>query len=275
MRNDTVTLELAGIQVTAAIEITESFPSPHTGRQLERLQVRFMVDGEATNDQIVRALEASQEVTLLRDTGQRVSFKPGKNSWSYTEGITRYRHDVELTEQEDLQPTAVVLDQLEITAYAYEERIEADGDLAIDLKTRLDSQQHAALQAMILRRQADYPSYFPVLRKGLQDTPRTMRFGTCTWSAHDGEFKHNLILVEQAYDQHQSDPIVPLGYPQAWRAREMTAKTSAVVTELLRVLQAKGVLDADEVDQLTATAMQQAQDLALEFYRMDDIDTGL
>lgn len=139
MRNDTVTLELAGIQVTATIDNAESFPSPHTGRQLERLQVRFAVDGEATNDQIIKALEANQEVTLLQDAGQRVSFKPDKNSWSYTEGIARYRHDLELTEQEDLQPTAVVLGQLEITPYVYEERIEADGDLGIDLKTRLDS----------------------------------------------------------------------------------------------------------------------------------------
>jgi hypothetical protein len=151
------------------------------------------------------------------------SFKPGKNSWSYTEGITRYLHDVELTEQEDLQPTAVMLDQLEITPYAYEERIEADGDLVIDLKTRLASPQHATLQAMILRCRAD-ASYFPVLRKGLQDTPRTTRFGKCTWSAHDGEFKHNLILVEQVYDQRESDPIVPLDYPRVgeavrWRPR--------------------------------------------------------
>lgn len=212
-------------------------------------------------------------MTLLRDTGQRASFRPAKHSWSYTGGTARYLHDVELTEQEALQPTAVVLDQLEITPYAYQERVEDGGGMVIDLKTRLAGPQHAELQAMILRRRAD-ASYFPVLRKGLQGTPRTMRFGICTWSAHDGEFKDNLILVEQAYDQHQSDPIVPLDYPQGLRGREMTAKTAAVVTELLRVLQAKGVLDAAEVDQLNATAVQQAQELALEFCRMDDVDTG-
>jgi hypothetical protein len=276
MRNDDrVTLELAGIQVAAAIEGAELFPSPYTGRELRRLQVSFVIDDEATNNRIVEALEARQEVTLPDGTGQRTSFEPGKTSWSYTDGITRYHHQVELTEQEHLQPTAVVLDQLEITPYAYEECIDDDGVLRIDLKTRVASPTHATLQAMITRCAAGDPSYFPVVRKGLQDMPRTMRLGICTWSAHDGEFKHNLVLVEQTADQHEPDPFVPLDYPEGRRGREMAAKTSALVTELLRALEAKGVLNADEVRQLTAAAKQQAQELALEFSRMDDIDTGL
>jgi hypothetical protein len=271
MRNDMVTLELAGIQVAATIEEVGSFPSPHTGRELRRLQVSFTIDDEATNNRIVEALEAHQEVALPNGTGQRISFTPGESSWSYTDDITRYHHQVELTEREDLQPTAVVLDEFEIIPYAYEESIEGDGALVIDLKTRMVSTAHTALQAMITRRSADHPSYFPVVRKGLQDTPRIMRFGRrCTWSAHDGEFKHNLVLVEQAYDQGGPEPFLPEDYPAGRRGREMAAKTSALVTELLRVLEAKGVLDTDEVRQLTAAAKQQPQELALEFSRMDD-----
>jgi hypothetical protein len=275
MRNDMVRLELAGIQVAATMEEVGSFPSPHTGRELRRLQVSFVIDDEATNNRIVEALEAHQEVTLPNGTGQRTSFTPGESSWSYTDGITRYHHQVELTEREHLQPTAVVLDEFEITPYAYEESIE-DDRLVIGLKTRMVDPAHTALQAMITRRSADYPSYFPVVRKGLQDTPRTMRFGgRFTWSAHDGEFKHHLVLVEQAVDQGEPEPFLPVDYPEGRRGREMAAKTSALVTELLRVLEAKGTLDADEVRQLTAAAEQHAQDLAWEFFQMDDIDTGL
>jgi hypothetical protein len=273
MRNDdTVTLELVGVHVAATVEEAESFPSPHTGRELRRFQVSFVVDDEATNTRVVEALEAQQAVTLHDGAGQGSSFTPSKNSWSFTDGVTRYYHQVELTEQEHLQPTAVVVDGVELAPYAYEETIEHDGAMVIDLKARVVDPAHTELQALITRHSADYPSYFPVVRKGLQDTPRTMRWGKCTWSAHGGVFKHNLILVEDAYDQGR-EPILPLDYPEGRRAREMAAKTSALVTELLRVLEAKGALDADEVRQLTAAAERQVQGLAQEFFRMDDIDT--
>jgi hypothetical protein len=274
MRNDTVTLELAGIQVPAAIEHADSLASPHTGRELRWLQVEFVIDDEATNDRIVEALQPDQEVVLVDEAGQRTPFTPGKTSWSYTDGVIRYHHQVELTEQEHLQPTAVAFDQLEITPYAYEERIDHDGRLVIDLKTRTTGAVHATLQAVLKRRRADYPSYFPVVRKGVEDTLRTMRFGKCTWSAHDGEFKHNLVLVEQPDDQHEPEPFL-LNYPEGPRGRGMAAKALALVTELLEVLEAKGVLDADEVRQLTAAADEQMQALELELFRMDDIDAGI
>jgi hypothetical protein len=272
--NDTVTLELAGGQVAATVEEAESFPSPHTGRELRRFQVSFVVDDDATNTRVVEALEAQQAVTLHDGAGQGSSFTPSKNSWSFTEGVTRYYHQVQLTEQEHLRPTAVVVDGVELAPYAYEETIDHDGAMVVNLKARVADPAHTELQALITRHSADYPSYFPVVRNGLQDTPRTMRWGKCTWSAHDGVFKHNLILVEDVHDQGR-EPILPLDYPEGHRAREMAAKTSALVTELLRVLEAKGALDADEVHQLTAAAERQVQGLAQEFYRMDDIDTGV
>jgi hypothetical protein len=274
MHHSMVTLELAGIRVPAAVEQTDSLASPHTGRQLRRLQVGFVIDDEATNDRIVEALQPGREVVLVDAAGQRTPCTPGKNSWSYTDGITRYHHQVELTEQEHLQPTAVVLDQLKITPYAYEERIDHDGALVIDLKTRATGAVHATLQAELTRRRADYPSYFPVVRKGLQDTPRMMRFGRCTWSAHDGGFKHNLVLVEQLHDQQEPEPFL-LDYPEGPRGRGMAVKALAVVTELLEVLEAKGVLDADEVRQLTVAADERMQALGLELFRMNDIDVGI
>jgi hypothetical protein len=274
MRNDEmVTLELAGIQVAATVQQAKSFPSPHTGRELRRFQANFVVDDEATNPRVVEALEAQQAVTLHDGASQGASFAPSKNSWSFTDGVTRYHHQVELTEEEHLQPTAVVVDGVELTPYAYEETIEHDGAIMIDLKARVVDPAHTELQALITRHSADYPSYFLVLRKGLQDTPRAMRFGKCTWSAHDREFKHNLFLVEDAYDRDEPEPLLPLDYPEGRRGREMAAKALTLVTELLRVLEAKGAIDPDEVRQLTAAAERQVQGLSRELSRMDDIDT--
>jgi hypothetical protein len=102
-----------------------------------------------------------------------------------------------------------------------------------------------------------------------------MRFGKCTWSAHDGEFKNNIILVEDAYDRSKPEPLVGWNYPEALRTREMAARTSALVTELLRVLEARGALNADEVRQLSASAERHSQELKPEFYRMDNIDSGV
>jgi hypothetical protein len=278
MDNYRVALELGGIQLPATIEQAETFQSPHTGRDLRRLRVRFGIEDETTNDRVVDALQAHQEVTLPTGPGQRTAFEAGKHSWSYSSGITShtsYDHQVELTEQEQLQPSAVALDQIEITPYAYKERFDDDTGIVIDLKTRVDSTTHAMLQAMILQDES-YPSYFPVVRKGLQETPRMMRFGKCTWSAHDPEFKHNLVLVEQALDERGPDPFaLLLNYPEELRTRQVVAKAHAFIMELLRVLQAKGVLDPDDVQQLTAAAEQHRKELAHEFFRMDDIDTEL
>jgi hypothetical protein len=150
----------------------------------------------------------------------------------------RYHHQVELAEEEHLQPNAVMVDGVELVPYAYEERAE-HGAIVIDLKARMADPARTELQALITRHSEDYPSYFPVLRRGLQETPRTMRFGKCTWSAHDGEFKNNIILVEDAYDRSEPEPLVGWNYPEALRTREMAARTSALVTELLRVLEAR------------------------------------
>jgi hypothetical protein len=94
MRNDNmVTLELAGIQVTAAIEEAESFPSPHTGRELRRLQVSFVIDDEATNARIVETLQAHQEVVLLAGPGSvppsRRARTPGPSPTASTATTTR------------------------------------------------------------------------------------------------------------------------------------------------------------------------------------------
>jgi hypothetical protein len=231
MENYTVTLELGGIQVPATIEQAETFQSPHTGRDLRRLRVRFVIEDEATHDRVVDALQAHQAVTLPIGAGQRTAFEPGKHSWSYGNGITSltsYDHQVELTEREQLQPSAVAFDQIEITPYAYEERLDDDTGIVIDLKTRVDSATHAMLQAMILQDAESYPSYFPVVRRGLQETPRMMRFGKCTWSAHEGEFKHHLVLVEQVLDERGPHPFaLLLNYPEELRTRQMAAKAGS------------------------------------------------
>jgi hypothetical protein len=75
-----------------------------------------------------------------------------------------YDHQVELTEQEQLQPSAVAIDQIEITPYADEERFDDDTGIVIDLKTRVGSTTHATLQAIILQ---DAESYPQLLRVGL------------------------------------------------------------------------------------------------------------
>jgi hypothetical protein len=237
-----------------------------------------VIDDEATNDRVVDALQGHLDVTLPTGAGQRTACEPGKHSWSYSSGITShtsYDHQVELTEQEQLQPSAVALDQIEITPYAYEERFDDDTGIVIDLKTRVDGTAHAMLQAMILQDAESYPSYFfPVVRKGLQETPRMMRFGKCTWSAHNSEFKHN--LVEQVLDERGPDPFaLLLNYPEERRTRQVAGKAHAFVTELLRVLEAKVVLNPGDVQQLNAAAEQHRKELAFEFFRMDDIVTEL
>jgi hypothetical protein len=52
-------------------------------------------------------------------------------------------------------------------------------------------------------------------------------------------------------------------------------KAHAFAMELLRVLQAKGVLGPDDVQRLTAGADQHRKELAHEFFRIDDIDSEL
>jgi hypothetical protein len=92
------------------------------------------------------------------------------------------------------------------------------------------------------------PDYLQVVRKGIQDEPRTMRFGPCLWSPHGDNFRIGLRLIDKKYDE--KDRSHGFNEPRESNVTARTIRTSMELRGLLDLLIAKGVLSQADVDQI-------------------------
>ena len=76
--------------------------------------------------------------------------------------------------------------------YSYQEEFNASGSLTIETYLKLSETEMRNFRAL--------PLYFPVVRVGINETPRDMRLGQVLWSEHEDNYKLKIFLVDQARD---------------------------------------------------------------------------
>jgi hypothetical protein len=241
-------IQIGDYKINADIRDREIFPSKHTGANLIRQTITFSVQGSAQNESILELLKESKKsgVTSLSPAGDTVTWKIGNTKWSYTDGrpdaYTAYWHTWELEEKENLSIERLVIDDIEYSPYSYNE--EFDGDtLVINSRVKLSIQDTVAL-----RTQMKDKDYFSVIRRGINDEPRAMRFGRCLWSQQGDEIKYELILVDKAYDAEHRP--LEINEPALSNIKFMLAETSTAFAELLSVLKEKEVLTDTEGERI-------------------------
>lgn len=157
------------------------------------------------------------------------------------------------------------LGKLKFQPYSYDERFEGDA-LIIKAKVLLSESQYTELKELMRRE-----TYFEVVRHGISDEPREMRFGLTLWSKHKENIKHELLLVDKSYDKARERRRGLFG-PESYRMQNMIAEYAEILEELLTALINKGILRAKEIDDIRADALRRAWDRKREFYRVKDID---
>jgi hypothetical protein len=261
---DVVTLAIGGQSVRAQIEDESSTTSVQTGRPVRTLRVNFDVQGEAPNDAIVEDLKGGNRITV--DDGTTTArFELMNNSWSYSSSYTIYHHAVELRDIEHVRPASVELLGVDFIPYQYEERVDRGG-ISIDMKVRVTKTENELLERQIWDR-----DYFSVIRHGIEDRPREMRFGKCVWSEDGEHIKQHLFLVEKVRDETPSE-VRGWFEPESRRTRRMTAETREMLEALLALLAERNVLSNQDIEEIRERANAGLPRRVRQLFRADDID---
>jgi hypothetical protein len=188
--------DIGAHRISADVIDRSSELSPHTGHALVTLRVQFTMVGEQESDQVLDELQ--REVTIEGDDGKEYDL--ALRSHSVTPGSALTTFEVELREHERLEPTAAIVRDIRLTPSKFKESTN-DGALVIELSADVPTEQVEQIEALF-----DEPRrYLPVVREGVSDDVKSMRFGKCVWQALPAGRRHAIVLVEQSYDEAGSD----------------------------------------------------------------------
>jgi len=260
-------LDFNGTKVNVNISEEKSVVSEHTGASLSALEVRTTARGQTANDGFLSLINQAKVdgVTSVDENGTvQKRWKIGNSSWSYREGEPIYRHTLELVEVEELNLSSLTLGNMTVQPYEYEESFK-DGALSIEAKAVLTESQHAQLKAMQKSR-----DLFPVIRHGINEAPRQMRFGLCYWSQQNAEYKHQLFLVEES-EEKKPDRLAS-AFQWMRPLRNQVADNTATIDSLLTTLINKNILTEDEVANIRKEVSEHSWDVWYEFFRVEDVD---
>jgi len=254
-----------GMKVAYPAENETTFTSGHTGDTLKRTRLHVAAPDLKTHEQLTSAIRKGIVNSVDEQGNVLRKWKIGNNSHSYTatEANPVYYHKIELEELEALNIEALILDELTLTPYYYEEII-SDG-LEIKAKVLISEEQYAELKKLMLRQ-----GYFPVIRKGISEQSKEMRFGLTHWSKHDNGIKHEIRLVERTYDEANKGARTL--FDDVFVMEEIVAEHMEYFKNLLDILVTKGVLSSEEVDHITKPSADKLFDNRRAYFRDADID---
>jgi len=254
--------KLGPVELDANVEDSGTVVSEHSGKSLPHIQINFSARPESV-DLIKRSL-AGHQLESIEVGGALAKWSVETWSESYTGDPWRSDHKfrAELRLQEELAVTELIVDDLSFRPYSYEETTGRDG-LEVTARVKLSGPEAAAL-----RKLRSESKSMRVIRRGISDTPRQMRFGRLMWSGDDTEYKFNIALFDEGTVMNSllNDPIIT--YPGSTSVR-----TQSKLGKLIEVLKSKGLLDDTELSAVN-TATPTEEDW-YAFDRVDDLDTHL
>lgn len=252
------------ISIRIAEETTET--SPHTGKELRRIRAECAISHQQ-KEQLRAALKKDVNVTLCDHEGRELGTYSAKlGSFVHRQAASLGQGTIELSEVEILHPSSLVIGDLEVEPVEFEETAD-DGSLCI--AARFDPDLDGAHYLFELPHES---TYFPVVRHGLSDDVKSMRFGKCIWSQAGEAVKHRVTLVEETYDQGVSKPGLLSDYPEANNVQDMLADQIEILAQLIERLQAKGILLEEEVEAVRTVARKAHLRRLADFYKVRDVD---
>jgi len=183
----------------------KKFISKHTGRELLEISFRCDMQGIDERDWLLRILN-SKEIMVMLTSGEKPNrFIQGEASYNYSttypDEPTIYTHNVSLREKEIIDVKIIKIDDLVLEPYVYEEEESSDTQIEIEFKVVVNKRQREKLIQMLYSEK----EYFNVIREGIDDNPREMRFGLPEWSRikNKNEYKYRLILIDYNPNEKQ------------------------------------------------------------------------
>lgn len=263
-------LDFDGREVRVDVEDESTVRSRHTGTELRRVYVSVDTLDQKSHERLPGIIEKAIDNGINSTDGHGNvlnKWKIGNFQHSYIGRgpETEYHHHIELEEMEELKVESLVLDELQFFPYSYHEEFSGD-DLIIEAKVLLSESQYTMLKELMKKK-----GYFPVVRHGISDETREMRFGVSLWSRHDDGIKHTLHLVEKSYDE-DGELRRGIFQPEMSIMQDFIACHDEIIQEMLTSLIRKGILESEEADALRKRASERVCDKKRDFYSVEDID---
>jgi hypothetical protein len=249
----------------------EPASSSHTNKTLRTGAISFQISSpwlqEAVLNEIQSAREPGHPILAVNDSAE-TRFTVEESSYSVRGDVSSWRHEIRVREWENLRAAELLISGLRLEPYEYEEHVD-DGAITISCKVQTDDQVGGQLVERI--RKSRGGDYFEVVRRGLEDAPRTMRFGHCQWSSDGHNFKYDFVLVEKAIDD-RPERLPRLFDPELGNTVRGTARTSTLVDLLIGELISRGYLSQEQSQTMRKRAQDEDWDQLWALYRTKDID---
>lgn len=259
----TFELELEDLRLPVRVERTGSTRSPHTGHSLLEIHAAATTTDPNLHPRLTGLLrDASHHPVRLAERWNGVG--RWHLSWnSYAEAAGEHTYRLILQEEEELRLESLVVDGVELHPYEYRERFSGD-ELTIWAKVVERKTDVFRLRTLLRTRHA-----FPVVRRGIRDEPRPMRFGVAEWSEHEGQIKFRLVLVDEGAD--------PAEHPELVRIEEQNARSALgyymnFVERLAELMERSGVASAEQIEAARDAARDEPWGTRREFWRVPDVD---
>lgn len=220
--------EIGEIKVETRITDRTVFKSKHTGNDLEKIEIEYSVRRRTSIPDEVKS-----------DDGKM--WKVGNSRHSYTEGVPVYNYALELEEQEKLDIDKLILDDIELEPYLFEEEAKKDG-LLITARVKVIRDTWNKIIEITNRENI----YFPVIRQGISTEPVEMRFGKIIYSENEEEVKFRIILVEKVED----DKRLGIFQPELPNMKTKIIQNLYGFEELVQILKEKDMLSEEDIHRL-------------------------
>jgi len=249
--------------------------SNSTDKEIEKINFNINFMGKQLKDNFLNVLKSKYKdnVYSLDEVGKIIKkYKVSNHTCSYTGNIinenTVFNFSVDLEEIEKLKIASLIISGKEFYPYEYSENFD-DGFLMIFAKVKLSSDQ---IKKMLIEKIKKDDKYFPVIRKGINDKEKLMRFGTVFWSKNNDDYKYDIVLVEKKCDEIGMFKDKDNFWIKNSNLEHLVAYNNNYLDELIKLLINKKILSEKEVEIIKNKSKEKELEKVIDLYKVDDID---
>ncbi|MBX7174389.1 MAG: hypothetical protein K1X72_25680 [Pyrinomonadaceae bacterium] len=237
------------------------FMSEHTNKSLRWMEVSFQVSGS----DVFNEIRKNKIIKTISEDGEEFNWKVKELSHSYTQGKSDYQLLWDLSEIESLTLEKLLIGNLELKPYYYNEEFK-NNCLFITALVKLTTDEFEKLKSIYFG-----DIYFPVIRQGINEEPKDMRFGKCIWSKNEEIVKFKIYLVDKNLD-NEDESKLGLFEPELSNLKNMLVVNMEKLGNLLKVLEKKNLLTSEEIEQIKEISDEDYNVRFLHFSQVVDID---
>ncbi|MDF2879526.1 MAG: hypothetical protein K0R54_83 [Clostridiaceae bacterium] len=251
---------------TGNVKIEKNTISKLSGNEIEKLTLDLNI---LSNDSVIfqdllKELTEGEIYSLTEGGYDAKEFKLINSSYIYSNDNSLHRFILNIEQVEKLNIQSLTIAGIEVIPYEYTE--EYDNGIIINAKFKINKENSQKLHNNLK------DTYFDVIRKGISNEVKIMRFGQTLWSDHGDYKKYNVTIVEKCYDDFET--ILKHGFlePAHSNIMRMLAHTINLNNELINLLKSNNTISEADLEDIKEKAKNDIDKTYNEYFKVEDID---